>query len=173
MTQSRCIRRHREFLKFLPMENRPPPLLLPFGFTRLHQSRQHSKRGSLIGNAPLDTARMKSRRNSGYVPPPYRSPPADSPVHTGDDCVRRTERDRKREALALSDKRPATGSKKKKKEKRISAMRPVTIDSSLVIDLRTPIITPPSVYHEVTRMTRYRGQRGFSVTQRRTSVASP
>lgn len=38
-----------------------------------------------------------------------------------------------------------------------------TIDgSSLVSDLRAPIITPPSVYHEVTRMTRYRGQRAFS-----------
>lgn len=33
-----------------------------------------------------------------------------------------------------------------------------TIGSSLVTDLRTPIITLPSVYHEVTRMTRYRGQ---------------
>jgi len=33
-----------------------------------------------------------------------------------------------------------------------------TIGSLLVTDLRTPIITLPSVYHEVTRMTRYRGQ---------------
>ena len=33
-----------------------------------------------------------------------------------------------------------------------------TIDSSLVTDLRAPIITPPSVYQEVTRMMRYRGQ---------------
>ncbi|KYN08357.1 hypothetical protein ALC62_00648 [Cyphomyrmex costatus] len=42
-----------------------------------------------------------------------------------------------------------------------------TIDSSLVTDLRAPIITPPSVYHEVTRMTRYRGQ--LSVFQHRGS----
>lgn len=43
-----------------------------------------------------------------------------------------------------------------------------TIDSSLVTDLRAPIITPPSVYHEVTRMTRYRGQ--LSVFQHRGST---
>ncbi|KYM78578.1 hypothetical protein ALC53_11233 [Atta colombica] len=42
------------------------------------------------------------------------------------------------------------------------------IDSSLVTDLRAPIITPPSVYQEVTRMMRYRGQ--LSVFQHRGST---
>lgn len=40
-------------------------------------------------------------------------------------------------------------------------------DGSLVTELRAPIITPPSVHHEVTRMTRYRGQRAFSNTRER------
>lgn len=109
------------------------------------------------GTPRMISAKM---RNGSYVPPLDRDPGVDATSIAGGWGMERLRvlKGRNNRVIKTLDALDGDDRENGKYPRHPRA----TDDSSLVSDLRAPIITPPSVYHEVTRMTRYRGQRAFS-----------